>query len=121
MWKRIIRALAVRLGAIEKPDFVLRFVDEHPAPEQLRHGEIVVVRGKEHHKWACLRCPGGCGNRLQLSLNPSRRPRWTIESDWLERATLDPSVRQIGACGAHFWLQKGIVRWCADSTCGRAN
>jgi len=120
MWRGMLRALAIRLGAIEKPDFVLRFVDQHPTPEQLRHGVILVVRGADHHKWACLRCPGKCGNRLQLSLSPKRHPLWTVFSDWLGRATLNPSVRQIGACGAHFWIEKGTVRWCSDSTCGRA-
>ena len=117
MWRDLLLALSVRLGLVPKPAFNLRFIDRHPTPDQVRDGQIVVVRGLEHHKWACFRCPGGCGSRLQLSLNPSRRPRWAIDADWLNRPSIQPSILQTGACGAHFWIERGNVRWCADSEC----
>jgi hypothetical protein len=120
MLRNIIRSLAVRLGFIAKPVFEIRFMDRHPTPDQVQDGQIVVVRGVEHHKWACFRCPGGCGNRLQLSLVPTRRPRWTIRRDWLNRPSVHPSVLQTGACGAHFWIANGTVIWCEDSRCPKS-
>jgi Family of unknown function (DUF6527) len=117
MWRDFLRSLSVHLGFIPKPAFGLRFMDRHPTLDQVPDGQIVVVRGLEHHKWACLRCPGGCGNRLQLSLSPSRRPRWSIAADWLNRPSIEPSILQAGACGVHFWIERGNVRWCADSKC----
>ena len=117
MWRDLLRALSVRLEIIPKPAYEFRFMDQHPTPDQVPDGRIVVVRGANYNKWACLRCPGQCGNRLQLSLNPSQRPRWTIEIDWLNRPSIQPSILQIGACNAHFWIKHGNVQWCADSDC----
>lgn len=118
MWRDHIRELLVLVGLIERPTFVARYVDRHPTPDQVRDGEIVIVRGQQQFKWACFRCPGGCGNRFQLSLNPSRRPRWSIRTDWLNRPTINPSVLQNGACGAHFWISRARVQWCTDTKCG---
>lgn len=73
---------------------------------------IILVEDEGVQKWACLACPGGCGTRISLSLNPNRRPRWTILSDWLERPTVSPSVHQKNACGCHFWIKRGKVEWC---------
>jgi len=66
-------------------------------------------------KWACLRCPGGCGEILLLSLNPTGRPRWTAAIDWLGRPTVQPSVKQLDGCRCHFWIRCGMVEWCSDS------
>lgn len=44
---------------------------------------------------ALFDCPGGCVNPFQLSLNPGRRPRWTVTAAWPNRATVAPSMRQM--------------------------
>lgn len=115
MWRDFVRRVLVLLRLIEAPKYRVEYWDRQPKPEQLVDGLIVVVQGETHPKWACLRCPGGCGNRLQLSLNRRRRPRWTVSRDWLSRPSIDPSILQRGACGAHFWITGGMVRWCDDS------
>lgn len=115
MWRDILRRALVRSRLIEAPDFTVKFVDRHPTPAEIPERVLVVVRGSDHPKWACFRCPGGCGNRFQLSLNPERRPRWEVAADWLNRATVSPSVLQTNACRAHFWVRRGRVEWCADS------
>jgi len=117
MWRDILRNLLVGAGFIERPRFTIRFVDRHPSPDQISVGEIVVVEGDEYLKWACFRCPGGCGNRFQLSLYPSRHPQWRIRTDWLNRPSIMPSVLQVTECRAHFWVRQGNVEWCADSRC----
>jgi len=115
MWREYLRRALVRVGLIDEPDFTTKFVDRHPAPAEIPDGVIVIVVAANHPKWACFRCPGGCGHRFQLSLHPTRRPRWTVSGDWLNRATVSPSVLQTTACGAHFWVRNGQVEWCPDS------
>jgi hypothetical protein len=117
MWRDILRRLLVRTGFIEQPKFTVRYVERHPTPDQVPIGEILVVRGVTHAKWACFRCPGECGNRFQLSLNPLQRPRWTISTDWLNRPSIEPSVLQVMGCQAHFWVRGGHLYWCEDSGC----
>jgi len=85
-----------------------------PAADDLRQDQLVIVRGKID-KWALMRCPCGCGERIQLSLARARRPRWRIEVDHLGRPTVAPSVRIQGGCQAHFHLRCGRVEWCGDT------
>ena len=86
----------------------------HPAADDLRQDRLVIVRG-ETDKWALMRCPCGCGERLALSLAMERRPRWHVEVDRLGRPTVVPSVRMQDGCRAHFHLRNGRVEWCRDS------
>jgi len=115
MWCDILRWVLVNLRLIRPPDLVARLSDRHPSPDELPAGLLVVVQDAGRQKWACLRCPGGCGDRLQLSLNAARRPRWAIALDWLRRPSVTPSVHQLTACRCHFWIKGGMVEWCADS------
>ncbi|WP_353163382.1 DUF6527 family protein [Salinisphaera shabanensis] len=91
-----------------------KITPRHPASDQIFYGEVTIVRDQVD-KWACFRCPGGCGEAIKLSLNRNRRPRWTATCDWLMRPTVSPSVRQLNECKCHFWIRRGRVDWCADS------
>lgn len=113
--KKAARSAAVRLGLISRPDLIVRFVADHPHQEAMEAGVIYVVGGRGYQKWALFRCPHHKEEIIQLSLMPNRRPRWTITADFLERPTLDPSVRQLAGSYAHFWVRRGKVDWCADS------
>lgn len=106
--------LLQRVGLIGRSEMTGQVLNHHPTDAELQPGVVVVVKDGERKKWACMRCPGGCGGKVQLSLNESRRPHWTASIDWLGRPTLHPSVRQLNACGCHFWLRDGRVDWCAD-------
>lgn len=86
----------------------------HPAADDLRQHRLVIVRG-DTDKWALMRCPCGCGERLQLSLARDRKPKWRVEVDRFGRPTLAPSVRMQDGCRAHFRLRNGRVEWCKDS------
>ncbi|WP_371924397.1 DUF6527 family protein [Pseudomonas sp. DY-1] len=115
MLKHFVRNVMVALRVIRPPRYLLRTVDRHPAPEELTAGELVLVKSGGKEKWACFICPCGCGNRMQLSLNPKTRPSWRLSSDWLSRPTVFPSVRQLNACRGHYWIRNGDVEWCRDS------
>jgi hypothetical protein len=110
----LLRALAW-CGVVARPDLVGRVSPTHPAPNALPAGRLVVVRDNGLEKAACLRCPGGCGAKIILSLSPKRLPRWRVRLDWLGRPSIEPSVRQLNACRCHFWIRSGRVEWCQDS------
>ena len=115
MWANILRRFLAAVGLIQRPDLVSKVMGRHPSPTDLPSGTLIVVKDGELEKWACLRCPGGCGEKLMLSLNAARRPRWTVTSDWLRRPSITPSINQLNACRCHFWITSGVVHWCEDS------
>src|SRR5262249_23262012 len=100
---------------LAKPDFLMRWSAEMPPPNSLRPGVLVVVGRRPNPKWVTFLCPSGCGTPLLLSLSQTRRPRWSVASDWLDRPSLSPSVRRTDGCRCHFWLRKGSVEWCGDT------
>ncbi|HKJ62103.1 MAG TPA: DUF6527 family protein [Hyphomicrobiales bacterium] len=59
-----------------------------------------------------MKCPGGCGEIINLSLNPNQRPCWTVSLDFWTRPSIHPSVHQQNECGCHFWIKQGRVHWC---------
>ena len=115
MLRDLVRRLLVGIGAIRRPDLIGHIIDHHPTPAELPAGVLLLVQDGNRQKWACFRCPGGCGEKLQLSLNMTRRPRWAVSLDWLLRPTVTPSVHQLNACRCHFWIKQGMIEWCGDS------
>lgn len=115
--KRIFAHALRKFGVVDF-DLLVRRAETFPADEAIRSGEVVFVIDGGIQKWACLKCPGGCGTTIPLSLSPTRRPRWSIVADWLQRPTVKPSVHQQNACGCHFWIRRGRIEWCEG---GRPN
>ena len=111
--KRFIALLLRRLHVL-RFDLLSRTRPNYPEPGAIAPGEVVLVEDGGVRKWACLSCPGGCGQIISLSLNPSRRPRWSFGSDFWTRPAIEPSVHQRNACGCHFWIRGGRVDWCKD-------
>lgn len=74
-----------------------------------------MVGGKGFQKWAYFSSPSGSGELMQLSLQRNRRPNWRVTYDFLRRATVHPSVRQLAAPYEHYWIKDGSVMWCSDS------
>lgn len=114
MVSSLMRQLLVWMRRIRPPDFVVKRMAVHPAPEQIKTGVMVIVGDRELQKWVCFRCPGGCGEVIKLSLNTRQRPCWKVQTDELNRPTVEPSVRQLNSCGCHFWIREGNVRWYDD-------
>jgi hypothetical protein len=111
----LVRGLLITFGFIRKPDFLIQHTGDHPSPAAMLPGVIYLVGTKHSPKWAYLRCPKHEDDIIQLSLMQARRPHWTVEYDFLRRATVHPSVRQLDVPFAHFWITRGQVSWCADS------
>lgn len=106
------RALEV-LRVIPRSKLAAVIRSRHPGLDGLPEAQLVVVRGSSD-KWAVFRCPGGCGEKLQLSLVAGRRPRWSVKVDRLGRPTITPSVRVTSGCLCHFHVRQGQVEWCSD-------
>jgi hypothetical protein len=115
MFSDLIRQMLVVIHVIARPHLVCKPMSTHPTPNELSAGTLFLVKDGDYQKWACFRCPCGCGEKIQLSLNPARRPRWAVTFDWLRRPTVTPSVRQLHACRSHFWIKRGNIEWCGDS------
>ena len=110
----VLQMLSSWLRFILRSPLAGAVVGRHPALEELSESRVLIVRNGDFDKWACFRCPGGCGEKIMLSLSGSR-PRWSARLDWIDRPTLYPSVRQLNNCRCHFWVRKGRVEWCSDS------
>jgi hypothetical protein len=106
--KRLIARALRRIGWLHY-DLLVSPVAQHPGKNPVLTGELCLVVDSGVKKWACMSCPGGCGVQISLSLNPDRRPCWSIEMDFWGRP---PSIHQHRACSCHFWVEDGLIGWC---------
>lgn len=68
--------------------------------------------GEDNIYWmAALICPCGCGDLIQLALDPTGRPRWNFAIDEKNQITLTPSVHRKVGCRSHFILRNGKIVW----------
>ena len=108
---RFLLWLAVLFRICPKPKFRFRKAKSQANVGAIRDCEVVVITDGGYDKWACLKCPGGCGEVIRLNLSPKRRPSWRARQDRLARPTLEPSVWQQNECGCHFFVRDGEVVW----------
>jgi hypothetical protein len=112
---RVFGRLLEAVGVARRPALRGQRSERHPTRDELKPGKLVVVYGGAKDKWACFQCPGGCGEKIQLSLAQERRPRWQVNLDMFGRPTITPSVHMLNACRCHFWVRGGEIEWCQDS------
>lgn len=61
--------------------------------------------------WAIMRCPCGCGDRIEVNLMRTIQPRWRLRKH-IAAISLFPSLWVSGdKCGSHFFLIRNTVRW----------
>jgi len=90
----LTRSILVFLRLIPHPDLIAKIAEEYPNPDAIITGKIILVQNGKLQKWAVLRCPGGCGEKIQLSLNSMRNPSWVVHLDRLNRPSIHPSIRK---------------------------
>jgi hypothetical protein len=94
------------------PRRALRVVEGDSLPAKLPYRNLVLAR-EDGEDWCVgLRCPCGCGQRLEMMLLKSVKPRWDVTLDLRGRVTLHPSVWLRTGCRSHFWIRAGKVVWC---------
>lgn len=121
MSARLTVARLLRAIGLLRADLLTRVTNRMPADMEIGPGELVVVESEGFRKWACLKCPGGCGVKISLSLSPNRRPLWRVAADWFGRPSISPSVHQMNDCRCHFWVRRGVIEGCHDGRPPRAS
>jgi hypothetical protein len=101
----------LRLPFMKRPKLIAQVADESPTLKELTSNVLIVEIRGGYLKWAHLLCPR-CGDHIQLPL--AGKSRWTIKVDMLRRPTLSPSIWETQSCGAHFFVEKGNLRWCGQ-------
>lgn len=100
------------LIAALSPRRSLRVIEGDTLPEKLPRRDLLLAREVGEDWCVGLRCPCGCGQRLELILLKGVTPRWDLVIDDRGRPTLYPSVWRRGGCRSHFWLRSGKIIWC---------
>jgi len=93
-----------------QPKFKAIICDE--LPDVCKTNRLYLVGERKTYWMAAMVCPCGCGDLIQLALDPSGRPRWDFTLDDKNQITLTPSVHRKIRCRSHFILRKGKVLWC---------
>lgn len=86
-------------------------VDGDEVPTKLPIRRLVLLRDGDEDWSVSMRCPCGCGQRIELPLLPEAKPRWSLRVDECRRPTLHPSVWLKEGCRSHFLLRAGKVIW----------
>ena len=103
-WRRIVAALT--------PRRLLKVVDGDTLPARLPLWNLVVARDDGEDWSVGMRCPCGCGQRLEMMVLKEVKPRWDIAVDAQGRVSLHPSVWLREGCKSHFWVRSGKIVWC---------
>ena len=97
-----------RLPGLTRPHLLSLTVPEAPGQDVLGKPLVFVEVRDGFQKWAHLSCPR-CGDHIQLQL--AGKDRWKLQTDWLSRPTIYPSIWERSSCGAHFFVTRGDLRW----------
>lgn len=103
-WRRIVAALTPRRSLV--------VVEGDMLPDKLPLWNLIVARDGDEDWSVGLRCPCGCGERLEMMLLNEVKPRWDISVDLRGRISLHPSIWVREGCRSHFWVKAGKIVWC---------
>jgi hypothetical protein len=103
-WRRMMAALAPRRS--------VKIVEGDMLPVRLPRWNLVVARDGDEDWAVGLRCPCGCGQRLEMMLLKEVKPRWDVSVNPHGHVSLHPSVWLREGCRSHFWVRSGKIVWC---------
>jgi hypothetical protein len=103
-WRRIVAALTPRRSLV--------VVEGDMLPNRLPLWNLVTARDGDEEWSVGLRCPCGCGQRLEMMLLKGVKPRWDISVNPKGHVSLHPSVWLREGCRSHFWVKAGKIVWC---------
>jgi hypothetical protein len=101
-----------RCVAAAMPRRALKVIEGDSLPEKLPLWNLIVAREGDEDWCVGLRCPCGCGQRLEMMLLRGVKPRWDVSVDARGRVSLHPSVWLREGCKSHFWVRSGKIIWC---------
>lgn len=103
-WRRMMAAMAPRRS--------LKIVQGDTLPAKLPRWNLVLARDGADDWAVGLRCPCGCGQRLEMMLLSEVKSRWDVFIDRRGHVSLHPSVWLREGCKSHFWVRSGKIIWC---------
>lgn len=108
------KKLLLRVFDFMAPSRVLKVIDGDSLPDRLPVRDLVLAREQDEDWCVGMRCPCGCGRKIELLVIEEAKPRWDLDVDPKGRPTLSPSVWLRDGCRSHFWVRSGRVRWCPE-------
>lgn len=108
------KKLLLRVFDFIAPPRVLKVVEGDSIPDQVPIRNLVLAREDDEDWCVAMRCPCGCGRKIELLIIKEAEPRWDLHVDLKGRPTLSPSVWLRDGCSSHFWVRAGRVRWCPE-------
>jgi hypothetical protein len=103
-WRQLVSALMPRRSLV--------IVEGDSLPERLPFRNLMMAREGQENWVVGLRCPCGCGQRLEMMLLEGVKPRWDVITDQKGHVSLHPSVWLRQGCRSHFWVRSGKIIWC---------
>ena len=106
------KKLLLRLFELVAPARRLQVFNGDSLPPRLPFRALVLARDDGEDWCIGMRCPCGCGRKIELLLIEEAAPRWNLGLDEKARPSLTPSIWLRDGCESHFWLRYGRVHWC---------
>lgn len=103
-WRKFVAAISPRRR--------LRVIEGDTLPDELPYRDLVLARDDGDDWSVGMRCPCGCGERLEMMILKGVKPRWDINLNSRGHASLHPSVWRRTGCKSHFWVRHGRIVWC---------
>lgn len=93
---------------LQKSLYINKYVES--IPENLHPG-LLYIEGRAGEYWfASLLCPCGCMQEININLDKNEAPCWKLGKSKL--SDLSPSIWKKNGCKSHFFLKKGLIKWC---------
>jgi len=78
--------------------------------------KTLYIAGEGKYKWfVAMKCPCGCEETIQLSLEKDSSPRWHLSEHFDGTVSLYPSIWRNKRCLSHFWIKRSTINWCAGT------
>ena len=81
-------------------------------PETMPRRNLVLMQDIGENWSVGMHCPCGCGEIIELMVDPGIKPHWSVSVDASGKPTLQPSVWKQTGCRSHFWVREGKIVWC---------
>lgn len=94
-------------------DYRLRAVED--VPDKCADKTIYIIGNPDTPQYAVFLCPCGCGRTVELNLNTSSSPHWSVEFHLSGTISFAPSIWRKSGCYSHFFLERNKIRWCKSN------
>ncbi len=81
-------------------------------PEDIQSGIVYIIGTSYNPQYAMFLCPCGCGRTVELNLNTSSRPCWSLKWHLNGTISFNPSIWRKQGCKSHFYFKKNKIHWC---------